>query len=70
MVQTLETLQELEDTLIMSDLGIEVAQELVEKLRRNKFDSEVSYEDVKDNKFWEPRCSNGRKYMVHNLEVI
>lgn len=41
------TLDELEDVLIQSDLGIETAQAITETLRRDRFDRDVSSEDVR-----------------------
>lgn len=40
-------LDELEEALILADLGVEVAQELVEGLRRERFGREVSEEEVR-----------------------
>lgn len=40
-------LDELEEALIMADLGVEVAQDLVEALRRERFGREVSDEEVR-----------------------
>lgn len=42
-----ETLEEFEDLLLMSDMGPEMANELVNKLRVNKFNSEVSSNDIR-----------------------
>ncbi|WP_421952781.1 signal recognition particle-docking protein FtsY [Pelagibacterium sp.] len=41
------TLQDLEDTLIAADLGIDTAMAITEKLRADKFDKDVSTEDVR-----------------------
>ncbi|WP_417579109.1 signal recognition particle-docking protein FtsY [Pelagibacterium sp.] len=41
------TLQDLEDTLIAADLGIDTAMAITEKLRSDKFDKDVSTEDVR-----------------------
>lgn len=43
----LNTLEEFEELLLMTDMGPEVATELVSKLKTAKFDSEVTIEDVK-----------------------
>lgn len=41
------TLQDLEDTLIAADLGIDTAMAITEKLRADKFDKDVATEDVR-----------------------
>ena len=41
------TLDELEDVLIQADLGIDTAMSITETLRRDRFDKEVSGEDVR-----------------------
>src|SRR5690606_6890211 len=41
------TLDELEDVLIQADLGIETAMAITETLRRDRFDRDVSGEDVR-----------------------
>ncbi|ODT71114.1 MAG: signal recognition particle-docking protein FtsY [Pelagibacterium sp. SCN 63-23] len=41
------TLDELEDVLIQADLGIETAMAITETLRRDRFDKDVSGEDVR-----------------------
>ena len=41
------TLQDLEDTLIAADLGIDTAMAITDKLRADKFDKDVSTEDVR-----------------------
>ncbi|WP_224704083.1 signal recognition particle-docking protein FtsY [Devosia aquimaris] len=41
------TLEELEDVLIQADLGIETATAITETLRRDRFDRDVSGEDVR-----------------------
>lgn len=41
------TLQDLEDTLIAADLGIDTATAITDKLRADKFDKDVSLEDVR-----------------------
>src|SRR5690606_16322801 len=41
------TLAELEDVLIQADLGIETATAITETLRRDRFDRDVSGEDVR-----------------------
>ena len=41
------TLQDLEDTLIAADLGIDTAMAITEKLRAEKFDKDISIEDVR-----------------------
>lgn len=43
-----ETLEEFEEMLLMSDMGPEMATELVKKLKDAKFNSEVSGDDVRD----------------------
>lgn len=40
------TLEELEDLLIMSDLGVAVSARVCERLARNKFDKQISAEEV------------------------
>ncbi|HCO54848.1 MAG TPA: signal recognition particle-docking protein FtsY [Pelagibacterium sp.] len=42
------TLQDLEDTLIAADLGIDTAMAITEKLRAEKFDKDVSTEEVRE----------------------
>ena len=42
-----ETLSALEELLISSDTGIKVAQQIVELLKKKKFDKEVTIEDIK-----------------------
>lgn len=42
-----ETLQELEDILIQSDLGVETAMAITEKLAEGRYDKEVSDEEVR-----------------------
>lgn len=42
-----ETLEELEDLLITSDLGVESSQELIQKLAKQKYNQDVSLEEVK-----------------------
>ena len=42
------TLEELEDVLIQADLGIETATAITEALRRDRFDKDVSGEDVRE----------------------
>jgi len=36
-----ETLEELEDVLIMSDMGVEVASQVVDRIRRQKFEKDI-----------------------------
>lgn len=43
-----ETLQELEELLISADTGAELASEIVEHLSKQKFDKEVSSQDIKE----------------------
>lgn len=43
-----ETLEELEDLLIASDLGVKTAMKLTEKLADGRFDKEISDEEVKN----------------------
>ncbi|WP_417316711.1 signal recognition particle-docking protein FtsY [Emcibacter sp.] len=40
------TLEELEDLLIMSDLGVEVSRRVCDRLRAQKYDKEISAEEV------------------------
>ncbi len=42
-----ETLQQMEDLLIMSDLGVEMSSEIIEHLKKQKFNQEVSLNDIK-----------------------
>lgn len=42
-----ETLDELEEALILADLGVETARELVAELKRERFGKEVSEEEVR-----------------------
>jgi len=42
-----ELLEELEDLLIISDMGVEVANEIVQELRDSKFDKDISPNEVK-----------------------
>ncbi len=42
-----ETLEALEDILIMADIGVAASAELVDHLRKNKFEKEVTDEEVK-----------------------
>lgn len=42
------TLQDLEDTLIAADLGIDTAMAITERLRAEKFDKDISTEDVRE----------------------
>lgn len=42
-----ETLQDLEDTLIQADLGLDTAMAITESLARDKFDKEISENDVR-----------------------
>jgi fused signal recognition particle receptor len=43
-----ETLEELEETLILNDLGVESASQIIENLRAKKFDKNISQNEVKD----------------------
>lgn len=43
-----ETLDDLEDILIQADLGVDVATSIIEALAKDKFDKEISVEDVRD----------------------
>lgn len=43
-----EMLQDLEDTLIQADIGVNNAIEIVEDLRTNKFNKDISIQEVKD----------------------
>ncbi|WP_138381007.1 signal recognition particle-docking protein FtsY [Luteithermobacter gelatinilyticus] len=40
------TLEELEDLLIMSDLGVEVSRRVCDRLAKNKYDKEIAAEEV------------------------
>jgi len=42
-----ETLEQLEDVLIQADLGIETAVEITEKLAKDRFDKEISVEEIR-----------------------
>ncbi len=42
-----DTLQELEDILIQADLGIDMAERVIERLRRERFERTVSPEEIK-----------------------
>lgn len=42
-----ETLEELEETLIMSDMGVQVARDLCQALKKEKFDKAISLSEVK-----------------------
>ncbi|WP_332713521.1 signal recognition particle-docking protein FtsY [Pelagibacterium mangrovi] len=42
------TLQDLEDTLIAADLGIDTATAITERLRADKFDKDISTQDVRE----------------------
>ncbi len=42
-----DTLQELEDILIQADLGIDMAERVIERLRRERFEKTVTPEEVK-----------------------
>src|SRR5690606_20060224 len=42
------TLQDLEDTLIAADLGIDTAMAITERLRDDKFDTDISTEDGRE----------------------
>jgi fused signal recognition particle receptor len=42
-----ETLQDLEDILIEADLGVAAAQAIIQDLRKNRFDKEISQEDLR-----------------------
>src|SRR3990167_8256395 len=44
-----ETLEELEDLLITSDLGVEASQELIKKLSKKKYNQDISIEEVKES---------------------
>lgn len=43
-----ETLEELEDLLIMTDLGMETVQRISAKLAKDRFDKEISEEEIKE----------------------
>lgn len=43
-----DTLQELEDSLIQADLGIDMAMRITESLAKGRYDKEISLEDVRD----------------------
>lgn len=42
-----EALEELEDTLIQADLGVETAIQITEKLAKDRFDKEISVEEIR-----------------------
>lgn len=42
-----ETLEELEDLLIMSDLGVQTASSITAELSKSKYDKEISVEEIK-----------------------
>ncbi|MCF4096879.1 signal recognition particle-docking protein FtsY [Maritalea mediterranea] len=42
-----EALEELEDTLIQADLGVETAIQITEKLAQDRFDKEISVEEIR-----------------------
>ena len=42
-----ETLQELEDLLLLADVGNNVSREIIDKLRQHKFDKSVTSEEIK-----------------------
>ena len=42
------TLEELEDLLITSDLGVEVSMRICENLAQNRYDKEISPEEVEE----------------------
>ena len=44
-----ETLQELEDVLLCSDIGTKVSSEIIGYLRKRKFNKEVTPEEVKED---------------------
>lgn len=43
-----ETLEELEDVLIMADLGAQTASEVIQQLSKSKFNKEVTPEEIKE----------------------
>ena len=43
-----QTLDEIEDTLIMADLGVDAAAKLIEHLKKNRFDGEITAEAIND----------------------
>lgn len=43
-----ETLDELEDLLVMSDMGVSTASKLTEALSKNRFDQEISADEVRE----------------------
>lgn len=43
-----QTLDELEETLLINDLGIETTGEIIDNLRKNKFAKNISEEEIKD----------------------
>ena len=43
-----DTLEELEDLLIMTDLGMETVQRITGKLAKDRFDKEISEEEIKE----------------------
>jgi fused signal recognition particle receptor len=63
-----ETLEEFEDMLLMSDMGPEMASQLVQKLRDNKFNAEVSGDDIRD--FLRNEISVVLSGVERSLEII
>ena len=43
-----ETLEELEESLIIADVGVEASMSLIAKLRKSKFDKEITDEEVRE----------------------
>lgn len=43
-----EILDELEESLIINDIGVEVAKKLIDKLRKEKFDKDISETEIKN----------------------
>jgi fused signal recognition particle receptor len=43
-----QTLDELEETLLINDLGVETTTEIIENLRKNKFAKNISEEEIKE----------------------
>lgn len=55
-----ETLEEFEELLITTDLGVSVAGKVTEALAKDKFNKEITDEEVKDIVAWEVEAILGR----------
>ncbi len=62
-----ETLQNLEDLLIQSDLGTSVTSDVIEKLRVDKFDTQINIDEIKY--FLAKELTNRLKPYVKPLEI-